>query len=166
MISYEAASTHPLSPKSSFLAVLPANIAIIDQSGTIIAVNEAWRDFATQNGARKQLVTEGANYLRVCDSATGDQSEHAATFAGATRAVVSRRKGEFAMEYPYHSPAEWRWFETRVAYFPADGRERVVITHENISERKRLEEQLKRQTRRLAEALGTDPETRGSANED
>ncbi len=146
--------------------MLPAHIAIIDQSRTIIAVNKAWRDFATQNGAMEQLVTEGANYLRVCDSASGDQPEQAATFAGATRAVIFGRKGEFAMAYPYHSPAEWRWFEARVANFPADGPGRAMITHVNITERKRLEDQLKRQTRRLAEAPGTDTETRGSTNED
>ena len=58
------------------------------------------------------------------------------------------------MEYPCHSPAEWRWFEARVAYFPADGGGHTVITHENITERKRLEDQLKHQTCRLAEALG------------
>ncbi len=144
--------------------MLPSHIAIIDQSGTIVAVNEAWREFATQNGATEQRVAEGSNYLRVCDSATGDQSEYAATFAGGIRAVISEHRGEFAVEYLYHSPAEWRWFEARVANFPADGRVRAVITHENFTERKRLEDQLKRQTSRLAEVLVT--ATRGLTNED
>ncbi len=54
------------------------------------------------------------------------------------------------MEYPCHSPTEWRWFVARVTSFPTDGRLRAVITHDNITERKRMEEQLERQTRKLA----------------
>lgn len=132
----------------SFLTVLPAHVAIIDKSGTIVAVNEAWRDFARYNGAIEQHVAEGANYLQVCDSAIGDQSDYAAAFAEGIRSVISGKRGEFAMEYPCHSPAEWRWFAGRVTSFPADGRLRAVITHENITERKRMEEQLERQTRK------------------
>jgi PAS domain-containing protein len=35
----------------STLNGLPAHIAIIDQEGTILAVNQAWKDFARENGA-------------------------------------------------------------------------------------------------------------------
>jgi excisionase family DNA binding protein len=56
----------------SFLSTLPAHIAIIDSTGTIVAVNEAWRDFATSNGATVSKVMEGTDYLRVCDSAMGE----------------------------------------------------------------------------------------------
>lgn len=44
----------------------------------------------------------------------------------------------------------------RVTNFPADGRLRAVIMHENITERKRMEEQLEGQRHKLAEALGTE----------
>ncbi len=140
----------------SFLTVLPAHVAIIDRSGTIVAVNEAWRDFARCNGAIEQHVAEGANYLRVCDSAIGDQSDYAAAFAEGIRSVISGQRGEFAMEYPCHSPTEWRWFAGRVTSFPTTDRLRAVIMHENITKRKGMEEQLERQTRKLAEALGTE----------
>lgn len=95
----------------SFLTVLPAHVAVIDRSGTIVAVNEAWRDFARYNGAIEQHVAEGSNYLRICDSAIGDQSDYAAAFAEGIRSVISGQRGEFAMEYPCHSPTEWRWFD-------------------------------------------------------
>ncbi len=140
----------------SFLTVLPAHVAIIDRSGTIVAVNEAWRDFARCNGAVEQHVAEGANYLRVCDSAIGDQSDYAAAFSEGIRSVISGQRGEFAMEYPCHSASEWRWFAGRVMSFPTTDRLRAVIMHENITKRKRMEEQLERQTRKLAEALGTE----------
>lgn len=68
--------------------------------------------------------------------------------------MTSGRRGEFAMEYPCHSHTEWCWFVIREMSFPAHGRLRVMITDENITERKRMEEQLERQIRKLAEALG------------
>ncbi len=43
---------------------LSAHIAIVDESGTIVAVNKAWREFAGSNGAASN-VSEGANYLEV-----------------------------------------------------------------------------------------------------
>ena len=126
----------------SFLNVLSAHIAIINGSGTIVAVNEAWRNFARSNGAIESKVMEGANYLRVCDLARGDQSEYADAFADGIRSVLSDEREEFAMEYPCHSPIEQRWFVGRVTLLPNGGSPRAVVIHENITERKRIEERL------------------------
>ncbi|HMX57444.1 MAG TPA: PAS domain S-box protein [Leptospiraceae bacterium] len=52
------------------LDAIDAHVAIMDSSGTIVAVNSAWRRFAEQNDGRD--VTEGANYLLVCDRASAD----------------------------------------------------------------------------------------------
>ncbi len=129
----------------SFLAVLPAQVAILDGSGNIVAVNGAWRDFAESNGGTRQGAAEGVNYLKICDSATGDQSEYAAAFAAGIRSVLSGHREEFATEYPCHSPIEQRWFAAWVRRFPADeGPLRAVVVHENITQRKRLEQQLRR----------------------
>ena len=126
----------------SFLSTLPTHIAIVDSSGTIVAVNQAWQDFATSNGAVVSKVTEGTNYLEVCDSATGDQSEYAAAFAEGIRSVFSGEREEFEMEYPCHSPIESRWFVGRVMAFTNGSSPQVVVAHENITERKQMEQQL------------------------
>ncbi len=127
----------------SFLNTLPTHVAVVDASGTIVGVNKAWRDFARSNGGIERRVAEGVNYLRVCDTATGDRSEGAAAFAEGMRSVLFGQREEFEMEYPCHSPTEWRWFTGRVTLFPNGGSPRVVVAHENITERKRMEEQLK-----------------------
>jgi PAS domain S-box-containing protein len=123
----------------SALDGLSAHIAIIDESGTILAVNRAWREFAEANLATAANVCEGANYLAVCDAATGDDSAGARQFAAEARAVLTGREKKFAMEYPCHSPEQERWFVARVTRFSGDGPPRVVIAHENITERKREE---------------------------
>jgi signal transduction histidine kinase len=131
---------------------LSAHIAIVDASGAVVAVNRAWREFATANGATGN-VSEGSNYLGVCDSAVGDQAEYAAAFAGGIRAVLSGEREVFAMEYPCHTPTERRWFIGRVTRFPADGLARVVISHEDITERKLAEEALARALRARTEFM-------------
>src|SRR5215203_5603763 len=133
---------------------LSAHIAIIDEAGTIVAVNRAWRDFARANGGAGQDYAEGANYLRACDSATGPYSEEAAPFAEGIRSVLSGQREKFELEYPCHSPSERRWFIARVTPFEGGGSSEAVVVHENITERKLAEERLhesERQFRALFE---------------
>jgi excisionase family DNA binding protein len=147
----------------SLLNTLPAHVAVIDGTGTIVAVNDAWRDFATSNGAIVSKVTEGTNYFEVCDSATGDQSEYAAAFAEGIRSVFSGEREEFEMEYPCHSPTESRWFVGRVMPFTNGSSSQVVVAHENITERKQMKQQLEHLAHEL-ELRGMEP--RGPAQGD
>src|ERR687893_2297990 len=133
---------------------LSAHIAIIDQTGTIVAVNKAWRDFAEANGAAAQNYAEGANYLRACDSAAGPYSEEAAPFAEGIRSVLGGQRETFELEYPCHSRSERRWFIARVTPFEGGGSSGAVVAHENITKRKLAEERLhesERQFRALFE---------------
>jgi hypothetical protein len=115
---------------------LPEQTAIVDSSGAIVAVNKAWKRFAKDNGADLSKVSEGANYLGVCERATGEQSQYARSFGEGLRSVLSSREERFAMEYPCHSPTERRWFVGRVRRF-ADGDLRMaLVAHENVARRK------------------------------
>jgi PAS domain-containing protein len=120
---------------------LPEHVAIVDRSGTIIAVNEAWKRFARNNGGEPSKVLEGANYLGVCERATGEQSEYAQSFAEGLRSVMCGREERFAMEYPCHSPTERRWFVARAVPLPEGDLPMAIVAHENITRRKLLTEQ-------------------------
>ncbi len=133
---------------------LSANIAIIDESGEIVAVNGAWRAFAEANGGDPGRVCEGANYLEACDSATTRNSEDAAVFAEGIRAVLSGRRESFALEYPCHSPTERRWYMGRVTPYLRNESSWAVVAHENITERKLAEEALRDQKVLLETILG------------
>ncbi len=128
----------------STLDGLSAHIAIIDQDGTILAVNQAWRDFANANGGDTSEVNEGANYLLASDHAVGGNSGEGKPFANGIRAVLSGWLDKFEMEYPCHSKDRERWFVGRVTRFPSSGSPRAVIAHEDVSERKFGEQALKR----------------------
>jgi two-component system, NtrC family, sensor kinase len=115
---------------------LPEHTAIVDRSGAIVAVNKAWKRFAKDNGADLSKVSEGANYLDVCERATGEQSQYAHSFAEGLRSVLSGREEPFAMEYPCHSPTQRRWFVGRVRRFADGDLPMAVVAHENVTRRK------------------------------
>jgi PAS domain S-box-containing protein len=133
---------------------LSAHIAILDESGEIIAVNGMWRAFAEANGSDPGRVSEGANYLRVCESATGLNAEEAAAFADGIRDVLFGRRANFEMEYPCHSPTERRWFMGKVTPYFCNEKPWAVVAHENITKRKRAEEALRDQKVQLETILG------------
>ena len=113
---------------------LPEHTAIVDRSGAIVAVNKAWKRFAKDNGvADLSKVSEGANYLDVCERATGEQSPYALSFGEGLRSVLSSREERFAMEYPCHSPTERRWFVGRVERFAEGDLAMALVAHEKLT---------------------------------
>jgi two-component system, NtrC family, sensor kinase len=122
--------------RAAFLDELPEEAAVVEGSGTIVAVNEAWRRFAKDNGAEPGEVSEGANYLVVCDGAAGEQSEYARSFAEGLRAVLSSEEERFALEYPCHSPTERRWFVGSVGRLADGDAPLALVSHENVTGRK------------------------------
>ena len=142
----------------STLDALSAHIAVLDEEGTITATNAAWRRFALANGGNPDDL--GTNYLAVCgvppDGADTKVEENSVTgsdegpdVVAGIRAVIGGEKERFRLEYPCHSPSERRWFALTVSRFSGPGPVRVVVAHENISERKLAEEALQEATERL-----------------
>ncbi|MFC1959992.1 PAS domain S-box protein [Chloroflexota bacterium] len=127
----------------SVLNGLLAHIAILDETGTILAVNQAWRDFATANSLVPQNSFEGTNYLSVCENAIGLHAEEATLFAQGIRAVLAGDQQVFELQYPCHSLDEERWFMGRVTRFPGEGSPKVVVAHENITSEKQAEHALR-----------------------
>lgn len=135
--------------QSAFNA-LSAHIAILDEAGTVVAVNRAWRHFAQNNGYADAAAGVGANYLAVCERASGDFSAEAPIAASGIRDVTARQRDQFYLEYPCHSPDVQRWFALRATPLESDGQRYVVVAHENITERV-LRDTLERQyTERLS----------------
>ena len=112
-----------------------------------------WRAFSKANGCDPGRVSEGANYLRACESATGLHAEEAAAFAEGIRDVLAGRRATFEMEYPCHSPTERRWFMGRVTPYFCNEKAWAVVAHENTTERKLAEEALRDQKVQLETIL-------------
>jgi PAS domain S-box-containing protein len=125
------------------LDALSANVCVLDTHGTIVTVNRTWREFAAANQCAPDAVSEGTNYLAICETAAGPHSEEALPFATGIRSVIAGECAFFSLEYPCHSPAMKRWFTGSVTPLVNGPRGWVVIAHENITQRKLAEEALR-----------------------
>ncbi len=121
---------------------LDSHVCVLDERGTILLVNEAWRKFAVDNALNTGNFAEGVNYLDICDNAQGEGAENGRLFAAGIRAILKNEKDAFTLEYPCHSPDEQRWFVGTATKLIDDSvYGKIVVAHQNISERKRLEQE-------------------------
>jgi PAS domain S-box-containing protein len=118
------------------LDALSAHVAILDEDGSIIAVNAAWRSFADSNGYTHEQYGIGINYLQVCDAASNRKADDAAQVATGIRAILAGHKDEFELEYPCFSLHEKRWFVVRISRFAWYDNIRVIVAHQNVSDLK------------------------------
>lgn len=121
---------------------LSADVAVLDRTGTVVAVNRAWQQSAKRNDSvGSSKVGVGVNYLEVCRKASMRNREVQRTFRG-IQAVLEGQRELFETEYVCLSPDGRRWFAMRVT--PLSGRDGgAVVTHEDITARKRAEEALR-----------------------
>ncbi len=133
----------------SALDALSAHVAVLDEQGTIIGVNHAWRAFADANGYEPmQGYGVGTNYLDVCDKAASAAAD-ALLMAEGIRDIMNGTLSVFEMEYPCHSPTEQRWFVVRVSRFQWQGQQRFIVAHQNVTELKALQIELAQWQRRV-----------------
>lgn len=125
------------------LAYLGSNIAVIDKNGAIIAVNKCWDDFARENGDLNLIHTSiGSNYLETCSKSVAAGDPYAAQALAGIEAVFESNMPLFELEYPCDSSAEPRWFVLQVVRYDEDPT-KLIISHQNITRRKRVEQALK-----------------------
>ncbi len=120
--------------------VLPDPTAVVDASGTIVAVNRAWRMFALDNGGSVEATGVGVSYLAVCDASAAGGCTGAMVAAAGLRAVLAGRTVESDHEYPCPSPTVGRWFVSRIVPVGRGGG--AVVAHLNITRRRASELEL------------------------
>jgi two-component system CheB/CheR fusion protein len=110
---------------------LPEHVAVLDSSGRITMVNQAWRAFAQANGDHGLTRTgPGTDYLQVCGSGPQDDDARRA-FEGLSD-VLAGRVERFSLRYPCHSPTEQRWFLMHATRMPGQNLG-AVVSHVNIT---------------------------------
>ena len=139
----------------AMLDAVPVHVALLDGAGMIVAMNLAWKRFASTHALQSAALLVGHSYVMACDSATGSGGADAAQAAAGIRAVLESRLPEYTFEYPCHSPTERRWFQMLVTPL-SDGEMRgAVVMHLDVSRRKADEAGLLR-----AERLAQESEAR------
>lgn len=145
----------------SALDALASHIAVLDDRGMILAVNRSWNDFVTTSGLDSAQFDVGTNYLANFEATQNVAREHVAVALRAVRDVIRGECDTGVVEYrvsPSATPDSEIWYQLRVTRFVGSDAARVVVAHENVTQRKQSEIATKRrseQLRRLAQ-LTTD----------
>ncbi len=121
---------------------LTAHIAVLDENGVIISVNEAWKKFATDNNSPDPDCYVGVNYLTVCETAVRAGEKNTEALLRGMKAVLAGSQAQFIDEYPCDAPDTPRWFTVTVLpqSQPLKG---LIVVHQDITERKQAEEKLR-----------------------
>ncbi|MEP6733657.1 MAG: PAS domain S-box protein [bacterium] len=140
-IESELRSTRALF-RSAFDA-LSDHVAILDDTGRIVEVNRAWQTFASENGYDDMLAGRGTSYLEICDTAAAQGDEDALNVGAALRTLLLGMRDSFSLRYACDSPTEPRWFNVTATRIRVDGARRVMVAHQNVTERFHIEGELR-----------------------
>ena len=113
----------------SIIDALAEHIAILDKTGTILAVNAAWRQFADENGMGDTAYGVGQNYITLSEQATGEGAAESHQIAHYLRAMVAGERETFSVNYPCHAPHEKRWFLAHATTFTVKNEVYFVLVH-------------------------------------
>lgn len=127
---------------SATLDTLTASLAVLDETGKVLAVNAAWMDFRHAGNPLVHGVTPGEDYQVLCSRLLSEGGPHA-DFAFGTLEVLAGGQEVFTGEYPGEGGGEARWYAATVSRFAYEGLQRVVIAHREITDRKLAEDQLR-----------------------
>lgn len=125
------------------LNALSARIAILDERGTIMAVNEAWSTFAQAHPSLVRMTSIGANYLEACMLGMSECGGEGSRTAQGIRQVMLGQRQEFQLQYAaFLSASDKRWFVVRATRSRAHGPCSVVVAHEDVTELHQAEDSL------------------------
>lgn len=153
----------------SILNSITAEIAVLDQHGIILMLNDAWYKVGKENivGASKadSPTQIGSNYLQASlGSSLGSSIDNspesllAQEVNQGIRAVLSGQFPSYSVEYPCHAPDQHRWFYLSVTPF-GHRQNGVVISHTDISERKLADLALSQNQELLNNIIDSTPST-------
>jgi len=119
---------------------LPLHVAVLDQTGTIVSVNEAWRRFATithfldSSGEVPDEDPLGVDYVSFCERESVEFRRSADAVANGLRHVISGALATFSFEYCSERLTERRFFLFSATPLPQPGRRGAVVTHLDITQ--------------------------------
>ena len=109
-----AQSVAPSGPTMAMPRRQSVEVAMLDRTGVIVSVNDAWREFSASNGGNGSRTGVGMSYLSVCDAAADDV--HAREVGAAIRAAAGGDlPAPISIVVPCHAPAVQRWYDVLVS---------------------------------------------------
>ena len=126
---------------------LDSQIAMLNGSGTIVAVNHAWEapDSVANKCFGRQLPA-GNNYIGALQERAGEVFPQ--SIAEDIKAVLEHRSGHFSLEFEIAAGPSTRWYAMRVMPL-SDNEEGGLVSHEEITSRMLMHIALRDANKRL-----------------
>ncbi|MFH1155619.1 MAG: LuxR C-terminal-related transcriptional regulator [Pseudomonadota bacterium] len=121
---------------------LASQIAILDENGVILKTNESWKRSAVDSAIPCAFAGIGDNYLNICRLDQGDGNRHAQAIARGINQVIRQETDQFRLEYEFHTPRGIQWYYIRVVCLALPGPLRLIVTHDDITDLKKVEHTL------------------------
>jgi len=134
---------------ASILESLRNHVAVLDSKGFILAASKREPEFVGSSGIDLLDLRVGENYFELCRAAAAGDSDVQAALAG-VQSIYDRRRDYFEMEYAYKTGADQHW--TLLSMTPLKGNSGIVISHQDVTERKRHEQAIQDLSGRLISA--------------
>ncbi|WP_370574988.1 PAS domain-containing sensor histidine kinase [Methanomethylovorans sp.] len=118
------------------------SIVVLSSEGIVSYADENWKEFVVNNGMDPKKYSEGNDYLKSCDEATGSRSGEAASLAQGIRDVINGRSKIFKFEFPSHDSEGKSCFLIKVHPHSNNYPTSVILQHVDITEKKNTENKI------------------------
>ena len=133
---------------------LPEHVVVLDNLGTVLAVNQPTDRHTLESGATLSTAIVGVNYLDLCRQSIVKGGPDVREMIDGLAEVLNGTRSEFKTEYPCLAPGREEWFSMHAQRMRSENAG-VILSHINITEsriaQRRLEDSETR-FRRLFEA--------------
>jgi PAS domain S-box-containing protein len=133
---------------------LPDHVVVLDNLGTVLAVNQPSDRFILENSATLSTAAVGVNYLDLCRQSIAKGGPDVHVMIDGLEEVLNGTRTEFKTEYPCLAPGREEWFSMHAQRMRSE-HAGVILIHVNITDSRivqlRLEDSETR-FRRLFEA--------------
>lgn len=137
----------------ALLDAIPYYAAVLDEQGTLLVVNAAWRDCQDGvcfPGAHSEIRSD---FFEICEEAHHHGMNDADQLAAGLRDILSAQQQQFQMEYQSYCPEGKHWYLCRLIGFSVDDVRRVFLLYEDITASKHLQEELRKYREHLGELV-------------
>ena len=142
---------------SSVLDDLSALVGVLDEAGTVVNVNRAWRDFQQAHPEVPGFAPLGGNYRAACLGMSPVPAAGNGGLADALGEVLQGRLAKLGFEHACTAGGQQRWFLTHVSRIEGSEPPRVVVAHDDITAVRLAGEQVGRSEALLRELAASIP---------
>ncbi|MCI0540926.1 MAG: PAS domain-containing protein, partial [Verrucomicrobiales bacterium] len=134
----------------STLDVIPSQVAILDETSTIIAVNVSWREQAADPQRQYPYWNVGANFIEECAATVGVNAEHAQAAAERVQALLrSQPQANLLPQKCRTAGGAEIWYQVGMARFEENGAARIVLAYRDVTDVIQTREELAKNQERL-----------------